>query len=264
MKKCGKCKITKENIEFSNCQFKRSGGICRTCNTEILKKYRENNTDKYKKYQQAYSLSYYKSNKCEILDQKKEFYQDNKTKILEDRKEHYNEHKNEKQEYNQQYYINNKKDIIKSVKQYASKNKNKIKNYQNQYIKKRKSTDVNFKLKCNISSNINFYLKSNGFSKNRKSTIKYLSYSIEELKNHLEKQLEPWMNWDNYGKYSVKKWDDNDQSTWTWQIDHIIPHSTFKYTSMEDEEFKKCWALSNLRPLSSKQNFMDGVNRVRH
>lgn len=27
---------------------------------------------------------------------------------------------------------------------------------------------------------------------------------------------------------------------------------------MEDENFKKCWALSNLRPLSAKQNVLDG------
>ena len=72
------------------------------------------------------------------------------------------------------------------------------------------------------------------------------------------------MNLNNYGKYNSKTWNDNDPSTWTWQIDHIIPHSTFKYTSMKDNEFKKCWSLSNLRPLNSKQNFLEGVKRIRH
>jgi hypothetical protein len=28
--------------------------------------------------------------------------------------------------------------------------------------------------------------------------------------------------------------------------------------------FKDCWALANLRPLSAKQNLMDGVTRARH
>jgi len=32
----------------------------------------------------------------------------------------------------------------------------------------------------------------------------------------------------------------------TWQVDHIKSHSEFKYTSMEDEGFKLCWALINL------------------
>jgi hypothetical protein len=66
------------------------------------------------------------------------------------------------------------------------------------------------------------------------------------------------------GKYNIKIWDDNDKSTWKWQIDHIIPHSTFKYASMEDEEFKKCWALSNLRPYSAKLNVIEGASRIRH
>jgi hypothetical protein len=50
----------------------------------------------------------------------------------------------------------------------------------------------------------------------------------------------------------AKKWDDNDPSTWTWQLDAVVPFSSFKYTSHTDEEFKKCWAMTNLRPMSSK------------
>ena len=33
---------------------------------------------------------------------------------------------------------------------------------------------------------------------------------------------------------------------------------------MEDEEFKECWALSNLQPLSAKQNQSDGATKIRH
>ena len=80
----------------------------------------------------------------------------------------------------------------------------------------------------------------------------------------MQSLFEPWMNWNNYGRYDIKSWDDNNSNTWTWQVDHIIPHSTFKYSSMEDEDFKKCWDLKNLRPYSSKLNFEEGVKRVRH
>lgn len=80
----------------------------------------------------------------------------------------------------------------------------------------------------------------------------------------MEKLFVPWMSWSNYGKYNSKTWDDNDQSTWTWQIDHIIPQSCLPYTSMENDNFKRCWALENLRPYSSKQNFIDGVTKIRH
>ena len=72
------------------------------------------------------------------------------------------------------------------------------------------------------------------------------------------------MNWSNNGVFNSKTWDDNDPTTWTWQLDHIIPQSDLPYTSMEDENFKKCWALNNLRPLSAKINCIDGATRRRH
>jgi len=48
------------------------------------------------------------------------------------------------------------------------------------------------------------------------------------------------MNWENYGSY--------------WEIDHIVPLSAFKITSYEDESFKNCWSLKNLRPLQHSVN----------
>lgn len=91
-----------------------------------------------------------------------------------------------------------------------------------------------------------------------------LPYSGYELKLHLEGQFESWMNWSNRGSYIKNSWDDSDPNTWVWHIDHIIPKSDFKFNSVHDEEFKKCWALENLRPYSGKQNIFDGVNRIRH
>jgi len=87
---------------------------------------------------------------------------------------------------------------------------------------------------------------------------------MQDLKTHIASLFEPWMNWQNQGPYSSKNWDDNDKSTWCWQLDHIIPQSMLPYVSMEDENFKKAWSLENLRPLSAKQNVLDGTGRVRH
>ena len=115
-----------------------------------------------------------------------------------------------------------------------------------------------------ISGGIRSALKSRDSSKNGERTFKHLSYTVDELKSHIEKQFEPWMSWDKWGIYNVETWDDNDPSTWTFQIDHIIPQSEFYYTSMDDEECRKCWALSNLRPLSAKVNILDGARLVRH
>lgn len=78
---------------------------------------------------------------------------------------------------------------------------------------------------------------------------------------YIERQFESWMNWNHYGIYNVKTWDDNDPSTQIWQLDHIIPQSKLPCTSMIDSNFQKCWALENLCPLSAKQNIIDGNKR---
>lgn len=123
---------------------------------------------------------------------------------------------------------------------------------------------IRAKIRKTISNKILEILKKNNSSKNGKSIIQFLPYTLDQLKEHLESQFESWMNWNNWGRYNQKKWNDNDTSTWTWQIDHIIPNSLFKYTEMDSEEFSKCWDLSNLRPLSAKQNVLDGLKKVRH
>ncbi len=187
-----------------------------------------------------------------------------KEEIRKYQQEYRRTHKAERQAYDQlkyvenkgffevknlNYYLENKENIINKSQQFYINNKDLVRNTHREYIKNKRS---------NVSSNISFYFKSNNSSKNNKSTLKYLPYPIQELQDHLEKQFEPWMTW---GKYDPIIWNDNDSSTWTWQIDHIIPHSKFQYLSMEDEEFKKCWALENLRPLSAKQNIIDGNRR---
>jgi hypothetical protein len=162
------------------------------------------------------------------------------------------------------YYENNKEKIILNVKEYEKNNKDFMRNYRRQRKKNKRKEDPVFMLRDAISTRISQYLKKKGSSKNGDSIIKYLSFTINELINYLESLFEPWMTWENRGLYNPKIWNDDDPSTWTWQIDHIIPQSDLPYTSMEDENFKKSWSLSNLRPLNSKQNLLDGVHRVRH
>jgi hypothetical protein len=138
-----------------------------------------------------------------------------------------------------------------------------IRSSQRKYQANRKKRDPIYRLRKYTSTSIYIFLRKMGTHKNA-SIMKYLPYTMEDLKDHLEKQFEPWMTWDNMGKYNSKTWDDKDQSTWKWNVDHIIPHSTFQYTSMEDQAFQECWALSNLRPYSAKQNIIDGFSGVRH
>jgi hypothetical protein len=75
-----------------------------------------------------------------------------------------------------------------------------------------------------------------------------VGYTIDELKTHLEQQFVLGMTWENYGQ---------------WHIDHIIPISVFNFNTYNDIDFKKCWALKNLRPLWAKENIIKS-NKLNH
>jgi hypothetical protein len=149
-------------------------------------------------------------------------------------------------------------------KEYYILNKETITASHVAYSRRKLKTDLIYRLRDRVSCEIRKALKKVGSSKKGHSILECLPYTIEQLKEHLESLFQPWMNWGNHGPYKINEWDDNDQSTWTWQIDHKVPQSDLIYTSMEDENFKKCWALDNLRPYQAKQNILDGVSRVRH
>lgn len=163
--------------------------------------------------------------------------------------------KNRKKLADQQktYHLLNKSKDSETKKKWYQKNKEKTIARVKKNMYARRARDPIFRMKQSISANIRGCMK-----KNHQPLSKFLPYTILELKEHLEKQFEPWMTWNNYGVYRVDIWNDNDQSTWTWQIDHIISHSKFNYISKKDKSFQECWSLSNLRPYSAKQNVIDG------
>ncbi|MGI0058915.1 MAG: hypothetical protein ACREBJ_04030, partial [Nitrosotalea sp.] len=170
---------------------------------------------------------YYKKNSTIIRNKSKSSYEKNRDQKLGWQKQYYQNNKEDREEYNKQYYQENKDRIVKQVML---------------YVQNRKKTDPIFKLRKKISADIWRMLKLNGGTKQDNSVIKFLPYTIQELKQHIEKQFESWMTWSNWGNYNIVSWDDNDPKTWKWSIDHIIPQSHLQYTSMTDENFQKCWS----------------------
>ena len=129
----------------------------------------------------------------------------------------------------------------KSIKKFYEKEENKQK--KRDWMRDRRKTNIHYKLKKNISNGIWVKLvRYRGFKKDRK-VAECLPYTINELKEHLEKLFKDGINWDNYGK---------------WHIDHKIPDSSFTYSSTKDEEFQKSWALSNLQPMWGVENIRKG------
>lgn len=72
-----------------------------------------------------------------------------------------------------------------------------------------------------------------------------VSYTVNELKHHLETLFQEGMSWENYGT--------------VWEIDHKIPVAVFKYDKPEDIDFRICWSLKNLQPLGKRENRSKGA-----
>jgi len=70
-----------------------------------------------------------------------------------------------------------------------------------------------------------------------------LGCTFEEFKTHLESRFEPWMSWDNYGKY-------NGTPNHGWDVDHVVPLSSAK----TEEDVIRLNHYNNLQPLCSKIN----------
>ena len=213
---------------------------------KIAKQWAENNPEKVRKNQKKWR----KQNLEKINERSKKYYQNNLEKEKErSRKYRQNNPEKRKESYkkwydnNLEYYKKRRKNNPKKVNGYSRKwaknNRKKI----NKHKRDRKKIDIHYKLRLNISALIYKRLKHKLLGKNGKSTWSFLPYTVDDLIKHLESLFQPWMNWGNYG-----------EKAGCWVIDHKKPDSLFHYTSVEDKEFQKCWALSNLQPLEYIEN----------
>lgn len=227
------CKLCKLDLELKTENFGQSTYVDRFGNTK------------------TYWCSYCR--KCNGL-RTKEWHQNNKEQARKKEKKYRTCHPDKIKQRKSDYRERNSDKISEYNKNYRIGHKE----IRRQQDKNRRQNDIAFRLRKIISRSVQKAISKDG------SITKHLPYSFQELKAHLEKQFELWMTWSNHGPYNPNTWNDKDQSTWTWQIDHIIPQSKLLYTSMKDDNFTKCWAFDNLRPLSAKQNVIDGASRARH
>lgn len=98
----------------------------------------------------------------------------------------------------------------------------------------RYATDPQFKLICCLRARLLPALKGNA---KRGSAVRDLGCSIEELRQHIERQFWPGMQWTNFGE---------------WQIDHIRPLSSFDLT--DRKQLLKAVNWRNLQPLWAADN----------
>lgn len=112
------------------------------------------------------------------------------------------------------------------------------------YCKRRRASDIEFRLRGVVSCGLRNRLRT---GKNGRSWCELLGYSVDDLKQHLERQFLQGMSWANYGQ---------------WHIDHIIPLSSFTVSGPDDPELRRAWSLPNLRPLWAVDNFKKFSKRL--
>ncbi len=168
--------------------------------------------------------------KCK-LEYNKRYRRENKERAKEYRKKW---HKN-----NPRYYQQNRETLIQRAAVWNKLNKEK----RNKRRLQRRREDLKYRIDNVMRSNIYEALKC---KKNGRHWEDLVGYTLNDLIEHLEKNFEPWMSWENYGKY--------EESKKKWHIDHIKPMSLFKYEKPRDEDFKDCWSLGNLQPLGAVEN----------
>ena len=74
-----------------------------------------------------------------------------------------------------------------------------------------------------------------------------VGYGADALVAHLQRQFLPGMSWENYG---------------AWHVDHVQPIAAFDFEAGGLGEIRRCWALSNLRPLWALDNHRKNARRV--
>jgi hypothetical protein len=211
--------------------------------------------------------AYYLKNKEKILERAKEKYQTeagkayqkayqkayNQTEAGKAKRKKYKKYqqsekgKEKRKAANKKYNQSEKGKVAqkRGLKKYQQSEKGKayIKKYHQSekwkaYIKNRYHNGPVYKLQHNLRVGFCQWIK--GTAKTCK-TEQYVGCTYKELLDHLERQFEEGMTWENHGRGNNK-----------WHIDHIKAQSRFDPT-IEEEAFK-CWHYTNLQPMWAEIN----------
>lgn len=106
--------------------------------------------------------------------------------------------------------------------------------------RRRRREDPQFRLTGLLRQRI--YKALRGVATKSAATLKLLGCSVDELREHLEKQFQPGMTWADRG---------------AWHVDHIRPVSSFDLTDPEQQQ--QCFHYTNLQPLWAADNIRKGA-----
>jgi len=199
---------------------------------QYKKKYYLKNREEIQKRVKLYHRIWYQKNKRKRQQQIKEWCRKNKERVQQYHKSWYQKNREKLLQQSKAYYQKNKERVLRRHRNYNRENKEKILPYKRVWKKYKRKTDPKYRLDENMRTAISVSLKGKKAGQRWETLV---NYTLKELMEHLEKQFNNKMSWDNYGSY--------------WAVDHVKPKSLFNYISPNDLEFKQCWSLKNLQPL---------------
>lgn len=220
-KNCTKCGEWKQLSAFTKDKSKATGykSVCLQCGRLAAKEWRQNNRE--------YVLEKDRRRRSENPEYFKEHYRKDPQKVNDRAK---------------RWRSDNPEKAAASLEKWKRENPDRVREINRLSAAKRRETPQG-RIDDAVSAAIRGSLKKG--EKQGRSTFEILGYTRDALMAHLERQFLPGMTWENYGKIG-------------WEIDHIIPRSAFNYQITDDIDFKRCWALENLRPLWGPDNWSKG------
>jgi len=208
---------------------------------KYTKRYRLKNIEIIRAKDREYKKIQRKKYPEKIKEINRKSYNKHREKILERAKLYRNKNLEQIKLYQINYRTINKEKLRQKKLEYRIKHRKIICTRQYKYRDRKRKTDPYFKLIDNLRNRIYCVLK--GKTKKSTRTLNLLGVeNISEVKLHLEKQFESWMNWENHG---------------LWHIDHIKPCAKFDLTCPVQQ--LACFHYSNLRPLGAFENMSKGA-----
>lgn len=218
MKTCSKCRTEKELSEFctDNRTPDKKKRWCKSCCAASIVKWKEANPEKAKEA----GRSWHRENKHRVKAYDAKRYLANRERSLA---------------YGRKWRKENPEKHAAYKREYAATHKERLREYAKHF----KAKSFRNRLHATVSRSISASLGSG--KKGRTSWTEFLGYDIETLMAHLEKTMPQGCTWKDYGRTGL-------------HIDHIIPLSAFNFDTPRDIDFKRCWALKNLRLLPAREN----------
>lgn len=111
---------------------------------------------------------------------------------------------------------------------------------KNAIVKRRYRNDPKFAIEARVRAAVHKHLRATGETKKRR-LYDALGYTADQLRDRLMQTMPHGYDWDDFLSGGL-------------HIDHITPLSAFNFTTVDDLDFRRAWALSNLRLLPAAEN----------